>query len=141
MAVGRVIQMTLQKTHWIILGFILACGLILGIAVIGLHLTPWSMLCNPSEGQGISAIQGGLDTLILDTDIPSSPVSMSIYKVKTIDRVEDVIVEKAFTTKNSTPSAAEEPRPLQKKVLRNTEDYPKMHNWGLSYQTTSTSIT
>jgi hypothetical protein len=122
--------MTLQKTHWIFLGLILACGLILGIGVIGLHLTPWSMYVDPSEGHSISTMQGGLDTLILDTEFPKSPVSMPIYKVKSIDRVQDVIVEKAFTTKNSTPSAAEAPA-LAEKGLEKYGGLPKDAQLGI----------
>jgi len=116
--------MTLQKIHWIILGLILACGLILGIAVIGLHLTPWSMYVDPSEGYGISTMQGGLDTLILDTEFPKSPVSMPIYKIKSIDRVEEGIPEKAFTTKKSIPSADEAPA-LAEKGLKKYGGLPK----------------
>ena len=130
MAVGCVIKMTLQKTHWIILGLILACGLILGIAVIGLHLTPWRMYADPSEGHSIATMQGGLDNLILDTEFPKSPVSMSIYKVKTIDRVQDVIVEKALTTKNSTPSADEAPA-LAEKGLEKYGGLPKDAQLGI----------
>ncbi|MCK9591068.1 MAG: two-component system regulatory protein YycI [Methanoregula sp.] len=116
--------MTLQKTHWIILGLILTCGLILGIAVIGLHLTPWSMYVDPSEGHSISTMQGGLDTLILDTEFPKSPVSMPIYKVISIDHVAEGIPEKAFTTKKSIPSAAEAPA-LAEKGLEKYGGLPK----------------
>jgi hypothetical protein len=109
-----VIQMTLQKTHWIILGLILACGLILGIAVIGLHLTPLSMYVDPSAGHSISTMQGGFDALILDTEFPKSPVSIPIYTVTSIDHVEDGIEAKAFSIKKSVPSAAEAPALAEK---------------------------
>jgi hypothetical protein len=103
------VQMILQKTHWIILALILVCGLILSIAAIEFHLTPWNLNTDPNYKQGISGMQGGFDTLILDTELPKSPASVPIYKITSIDFISEGNELKAFTIKNSVPSSDEAP--------------------------------
>jgi hypothetical protein len=123
-----VIQMALQKTYAIILGLILAGGLILCIAVFGLHLIPVKLFSGPEDGHSLSAMQGGfgggLDTLILDTELPDSPTSIPLYTISSIDFVQDMDVSKTFSVKSSVPSADEAPA-LAEKGLEKYGGLPK----------------
>jgi hypothetical protein len=116
--------MTLRKTHWIILGLIVGCGLISGIAVLVLLQNHGYLNAGQPGGLGISGVQGGLDTLILDTEFPKSPVSVPIYKIISIDRVEEGIPEKAFSTKKTIPSA-DEAQAVAEKALEKYGGLPK----------------
>lgn len=101
--------MILQKNHLIILGLIIGCGLAISLAVIMLHQNPVSLQEDLPEGAGIPVIQGGLNYLELETAMPNSPGTIPMYSVVSVDHISEGIEEKAFTVKQSVPSADEAP--------------------------------
>jgi hypothetical protein len=104
-----VILMTLKKITWMIPGLILACGMILGIAVIGLHQDFSFLSPGARQGNDLPVFQGQTGSLEIATAFPASPESVSLYRVLSIDRIEEGNETRAFSTKKAIPSAADAP--------------------------------
>ncbi len=119
-----VILMTLKKTSLMIPGLILACGIILGIAVIGLQqdFSFSSPVAPPSKD--LPVLQGQTGSLKIATEFPVSPASVSLYKVMSIDRIDDGNENQAFSMKKTIPSTAEAPA-LAEKALEKYGGLPK----------------
>ncbi|MCK9580086.1 MAG: two-component system regulatory protein YycI [Methanoregula sp.] len=107
--------MTMDNKKWTILGLVLTFCVILGIAIVGLI---------PHERSDIPALQGGFDSLTLDSDFPTSPIVMPIYKVKSIEKINVGNEKLAYTVKKSTPSAMEAPV-IAEKALEKYGGLPK----------------
>jgi Zn-dependent metalloprotease len=107
--------MTLKKFYWMVPGLVLACGLIIGIAFMDqMH----------HESNDLPAMQGTIHPLILDTDFPTSPASISIYKITSLEKTVQGNDKTAFTVKKSIPSATEAPA-IAEKVLERYGGLPK----------------
>jgi hypothetical protein len=110
----NVIKMRPSKTHWILLGLNIGCGLILGLAAMILQQNPGTTQPDLSAGYSIRAIQGGLSNLELDTAIPQSSGKFQMYSVVSIDHIQEGNEAKAFTINKAIASASEAPALAEK---------------------------
>lgn len=102
------------KPKWMIPVLLLASALLLGVVFTGLLPYSVNSQADSRENTVLPVIQGQYDSLVLDTTFPASPEVMAAYKIRSIDLVRDGDDTKAFTIKNSIPSAAEAPALAEK---------------------------
>ena len=112
------------KSKWIIPVLLLTSALILGTACTGLLPHPVNAQIGSQEDTVFPVMQGQLDSLVLDTVLPKSPEVMAVYKIRSIDLVHDGDETKAFSIKNSIPSATEAPA-LAEKALEKYGGLPE----------------
>lgn len=118
------INMTLQKTYWIILGLVVGLGLILSLAIVEIHNNPGNFNSDLSTASGSSTVQGGLGTLKLETTLPDTPASIPMYTVTSVDDMVDGSEAKALSVKKSVPTADDAPA-LAEKGLEKYGGLPK----------------
>jgi hypothetical protein len=120
-------KMTENKPKWMIAVLLLASALILGAICTGLLSHPPHPVNNQTGSQEdtvLPVMQGQYDSLVLDTTLPASPGVMAAYKIRSIDLVHDGDETKAFSIKNSIPSATEAPA-LAEKALEKYGGLPE----------------
>lgn len=105
-------------------GLIIACCIILGVAVIGLQ--HGFLFSHPvaDQGAGLPALQGESGSLILDAELPASPASITLYNVMSIDMIDEGNEKLVFSVKKSIPSAAEAPS-VAENALEKFGGFPK----------------
>lgn len=116
--------MTENKPKWMIPVLLLASALILGAACTGLLPRPVNSQTGSQEDTVLPVMQGQFDSLVLDTTLPASPGVMAVYKIRSVDLVRDGDETKAFSIKNSIPSANEAPA-LAEKALEKYGGLPE----------------
>jgi len=106
----------LRKKHWIILCLIFVVGILVGYGVPGLHpQNPAKAPVNetgvsPANETGLShAERAGFNNIVLAVNLPESPSSVPVYRIRSIDTLEEGDPAKAFTEKKNVPSAREAP--------------------------------
>ncbi|ADN36189.1 PKD domain-containing protein [Methanolacinia petrolearia DSM 11571] len=102
------------KPKWIIPVLLLASALLLGAVFTGLMPSSVNTKAGSHENTGLPVMQGQFDSLVLDTVLPTSPEVMAVYKIRSIDLVQDGDETKAFSIKKTIPSAAEAPALAEK---------------------------
>ncbi|WP_157199100.1 hypothetical protein [Methanolacinia paynteri] len=116
--------MTETKPKLMIAVLLLASALILGAACTGLLSHPVNSQTGSQEDTVLPVMQGQFDSLVLDTNLPTSPEVIAVYKIRSIDLVKDGDETKAFSIKNSIPSATEAPA-LAEKALEKYGGLPE----------------
>jgi Zn-dependent metalloprotease len=107
-----------------ILGLIVACSLISAVIVLGIQINSQNTYIVAPDKTDVSAMQWHPGSLTLDTELPKSPASVSVYKIKSIDLIQDGNAEQVMTVGDSIPSASEAPS-LAENALEKYGGLPK----------------
>jgi len=95
-------------------GLIAACCLISAVIVLGIQIHSQNTHIVAPDKTDISAMQWQSGSLTLDTELPDSPASVPVYKIKSIDLIQEGNAEQGMKVRDSIPSASEAPTLAEK---------------------------
>jgi len=109
--------MTPLKTKWVIISLIFASCIIAGVAVIGGYMWSGSSSDAITPGaQTLAPLQGSTEKLILESSFPKAPGTVPLYKVKSVETIQEVNEKLSLTVKNRIPTADEAPALAEKSL-------------------------
>jgi len=89
----------------------LAGILAISLIILGSHCldTRSSPMGAVSNGNSPPKLQGGIDQFVVEAAFPSTPASVPLYAVKSIENIQEGNEKKSLSIKNSIPSSSEAP--------------------------------
>ena len=103
--------MPVNSQKWIMYCSALAGILAISLVILGSHCldTPSSTMDAVPNGNSLPKLQGGVDQFVIESAFPSTPASIPLYSVKSVENIQEGNEKKSMSIKNSIPTSSEAP--------------------------------